>query len=255
MDGLSIQNVTCQVFNAAVETPYEVHGILCNVEKDNWPMLTVPEVLDGESSTTICEVRDAIPAPLIEIRVGNVLLSDVQQTDSFYEISHTFTSIATVTKTNRDWNGKEMCCVRKCKADFGLKDVSVCKNISFRYVPTLYLNTTSPVVLHPNITVTVKCFVDDMNNLGQWNLWWENENSTEIEACIKAEECLLTLNYTGNGDKTYICNAWKSNELLRNSLTVSSSMTDEATTNPELVVPQQWHLVLYVVAGILLVYL
>ncbi|XP_052820532.1 uncharacterized protein LOC128246388 [Mya arenaria] len=290
-------------------------------EKDNWPMLTVPEVLDGESSSTMCEVRDAILAPLIEIRVGKVLLSDVQQTDSFNESSHTFTSIATATKTNRDWNGKEMCCDRKSKDDFGLKDVSVCKNISTRYpptdlsmsvntiheynnnvsvcffniscktdesnppckikwssdidsliyvhrndwtngesgsyrsistvrynvtedmaegtitcstrcdhfqfrlnknykisfsdVPTLYLNTTSPVVLHPNITVTVKCFVDDLNNSGQWNLWWEDENSTEIEACIKAEECLLTLNYTGGGDKTYICNTWKPKELLR----------------------------------------
>ncbi|XP_052760763.1 uncharacterized protein LOC128203398 isoform X2 [Mya arenaria] len=332
MDGLSRQNVTCQVFNAAVETPYEVHGILCNVEKGNRPMLTVPEVLDGESSTTMCEVRDAIPAPLIEIRVGKVLLSNVQQTDSFNESSHTFTSIATATTTNGDWNGKEICCDRKSKDDFSFKDVSVCKNISTRYPPTdlsmsvntiheynnnvsacffniscktdesnppckikwssdidsliyvhrndwtngesgsyssisnvrynvtedmaggtitcstrcdhfqfplnknykisfsdvstLYLNTTSPVVLNPNITVTVKCFVDDLNNSGQWNLWWEDENSTEIEACIKAEECLLTLNYTGDGDKTYICNTWKPNELLRNSLTVSSSRTD-----------------------------
>ncbi|XP_052820542.1 uncharacterized protein LOC128246397 [Mya arenaria] len=57
------------------------------------------------------------------------------------------------------------------------------------------------------------------------------------------------------GSLRYICNTWKPKELLRNSLTVSSSRTDEATTNPELVVTQQWHLVLYVVAGILLVLL
>ncbi|WAR15675.1 hypothetical protein MAR_005780, partial [Mya arenaria] len=74
--------------------------------------------------------------------------------------------------------------------------------------------------------VTVKCFVDDLNNSGQWDLWWEDENSTEIKACIKAEECLLTLSYTVDGDKRYICNTRKPRELLRNSLTVSSSRTD-----------------------------
>ncbi|XP_052819532.1 uncharacterized protein LOC128245434 isoform X1 [Mya arenaria] len=361
MDGLSRRNVTCQVSYAALETPYEVHGILCNVEKGSLPVLTVPEFLDGENSTAICEVRDAIPAPLIEIRVGNVLLSDAQQIDSFNGSSHTFTSKTTVTKTNQVWDGKEMCCDRKSKDDFGLKDVSVCKNISIRYppselsmsvnkiheysnnmsvcflnmscemdvsnppciiewssdndnlryvyrndwtngqngssrfisnvcynvtadmpggtitcstrcghfpsvsdksytvsfsdVPILYLNITSPVALHPNITVIVKCFVVDLSNSEQWTFWWEDANKTVIQNCIKVEQCLLTLNYTGDGDKRYICNTRKSKELLRNSLTVSSSRTDEATTNPAKVVTQQWHLVLYAVAGILLVLL
>ncbi|XP_052820502.1 uncharacterized protein LOC128246353 [Mya arenaria] len=332
MAGLSRQNVTCQVSNAALETPYEVHGILCNVEKGSPPLLTVPELLDGESSKAICEVRNAIPAPLIQIRVDKVWLADVQRTDSFNVSFHTFTSKATVSKTNKDWNGKEMCCVRKSKDDFGLNNVSLCKSISIRYppsqlsmfvnkiheysnnvsvcflniscetdesnppciiecssgtdslrnvyrndladgenwrnrsfsnvlynvtkymagatitcstrcdhfqsrlnktynvsisdIPTLYLNMTSPVVLHPNFKVTVKCFVDDLNNSGQWDLWWEDENSTEIKACIKAEECLLTLSYTVDGDKRYICNTRKPRELLRNSLTVSSSRTD-----------------------------
>ncbi|WAR15271.1 hypothetical protein MAR_005376, partial [Mya arenaria] len=81
------------------------------------------------------------------------------------------------------------------------------------------------------ITVTVKCFVDDLNNSEQWNLWWEYENKTVIRNCNETDECTLTLNYTGDGDKRYICNTWKSKELLRNSLTVSSSRTDGSQPN------------------------
>ncbi|XP_052806454.1 uncharacterized protein LOC128235693 [Mya arenaria] len=128
--------MTCQVSNAALETPYEVHGILCNVEKGSQPVLTLPEFLDGESSTTICEVRNVIPAPVIDIHVGNVLLSDVQQTDIFNGSSHTYTSTAKVTATNKLWNGKEMCCTRKSIDDFGIADHSICKNISIKYPPS-----------------------------------------------------------------------------------------------------------------------
>ncbi|XP_052805868.1 uncharacterized protein LOC128235164 isoform X1 [Mya arenaria] len=136
MAGLSRQNVTCLVSNAALETPYDVHGVLCNVEKGSTPVLTVPEFLDGESSTAICEVHNAIPAPAIEIRVSTILLTDVQQTDSFNRSSNTFTSRAKSTKTNKRWNGKEMCCYRGSKHDFGLTKISICVNISIKYPPS-----------------------------------------------------------------------------------------------------------------------
>ncbi|XP_052820529.1 uncharacterized protein LOC128246387 [Mya arenaria] len=134
--GLSRRNVTCQVSNAALETPYEVHGILCNVEKGSLPFLTVPAFLHGESSTSICEVRNAIPAPVIEFHIDNVLLADVQQIDLFNISSHTFTSTATIANANKTWNGKQMCCTRKSTYSFGLTDVSVCKNISMKEVTT-----------------------------------------------------------------------------------------------------------------------
>ncbi|XP_052805085.1 uncharacterized protein LOC128234705 [Mya arenaria] len=157
MDGLSKRNVICQVSNAAMETPYEVHGILCNVAKGSPPALTVSEFLDGESSTITCTVHNAIPAPVIDIRVGNVLLSDALQTDLFNGSSHTFTSTAKVTKTNKLWTGKENCCTRKIIDDFGIADHSICKNISIKCDPTLYLNTTSPVNLPSDTTAVVKC--------------------------------------------------------------------------------------------------
>ncbi|XP_052806455.1 uncharacterized protein LOC128235694 [Mya arenaria] len=35
MDGLSRRNVTCQVSNIALQTPYEVHGVLCSVDNQS----------------------------------------------------------------------------------------------------------------------------------------------------------------------------------------------------------------------------
>ncbi|XP_052806918.1 uncharacterized protein LOC128236102 isoform X2 [Mya arenaria] len=224
MAGLSRLNVTCQVSNAALETPYEVHGVLCNVEKGSLPVLTVPEQLHGERSSSICEVRNALPAPAIEIRVDKVLQANVQQIDLFDGSSHTFTSTATMTKTNTTWNGQQMCCTLKRK--FGLENVSECKNISMKCDPTLNLNKTSPVDLPPNKTLVVKCTVNDCNAEGLWTLKWEDKHNSIIKTCNKTEECLLTLNYTGDGKKTYTCRAWKSLFTLNISLTVSSSMSD-----------------------------
>ncbi|XP_052803327.1 uncharacterized protein LOC128233612 isoform X2 [Mya arenaria] len=226
MAGQSRQNVTCQVSNAALETPYEVHGILCHVEKGSQPVLTVPERLHGKRSSSICEVRNAFPAPAIEISVDKALQADVQQTDLFNGSSHTFTSTATMTKTNKAWNGKRMCCTTKTKYEFGLGNVSVCKNISMKCDPTLNLNKTSPVDLPPNKTLVVKCTVINCNAEGLWTLMWEDKHNSIIKTCNKTEECLLTLNYTGDGEKTYTCRAWKSQFTLNISLTVSSSMSD-----------------------------
>ncbi|XP_052820829.1 uncharacterized protein LOC128246599 [Mya arenaria] len=198
MDGLSRLNVTCQVSNAALETPYEVHGILCNVEKGSTPVLTVPEFLDGENSTAICEVRDAIPAPLIEIRLGNQLLSDAQQTDSFNGSSNTFTSTANVTKINKNWNGQKMCCDRKSKDDFGLKDDSVCKNISIKYPPSHVSMTVNKIHKYSNNVsvcfLNISCETNESNPpcLIEWssdidnlryvdkNDWTNGENVAEL---------------------------------------------------------------------------
>ncbi|XP_052813046.1 uncharacterized protein LOC128245066 isoform X2 [Mya arenaria] len=136
MDGQSRRNVTCQVLNAAIETPYEVHGILCNVEKGSRPVLTVPEEFHGERSTLVCEVRNAFPAPAIEIRVDKVLQVDVQQIDLFNGSIHTFTSTVTMEKMNKAWNGKRICCTVKPKYEFGLENVSACKNIDMKYPPS-----------------------------------------------------------------------------------------------------------------------
>ncbi|XP_052806475.1 uncharacterized protein LOC128235713 [Mya arenaria] len=223
MAGLSRRTVTCQVLNAALETPYEVHSMLCNVEKGSLSVLTVPGQVHGERSSSICEVRNALPAPAIEIRVDKVLLANVQQLDSFNRSSHMFTSTATMMKTNKTWNGKQMCCTMKTKYEYGLENVSECKNISMKCDPTLNLNETSPVDLPPNKTVVVKCTVDDCNANVLWTLWWEDEQNSIIKTCNKTEECLLTLNYTGEGEKTYKCSA---QDLLNISLTVSSSMSD-----------------------------
>ncbi|XP_052806661.1 uncharacterized protein LOC128235913 [Mya arenaria] len=98
--GMSRRNVICQVSYFSLETPDEAH------ETGSLPVITVRELIHGESSISICEVRNVIPAPIIEVHVDNILLGDVQQTDTFNESSHTFTSSAKVTKANKMWNGK-----------------------------------------------------------------------------------------------------------------------------------------------------
>ncbi|XP_052806480.1 uncharacterized protein LOC128235717 [Mya arenaria] len=222
MAGRSRLNVTCQVSNEALETPFEVHGILCSVEIGSTPVLKVPEIIEGENSVAICKVSNAFPAPAIEIRVANILLANVQRNDSFNGYSHMFTSTATVALTNK-WNGKEMCCTRTSKYNFGLKIESVCENIPMEFCPTLNLNKKSPLDLPPNKTVVVNCTVDDCNANGLWTLWWEDEHNSIIKTCNRTKECLLTLNYTKEGEKTYKCSARKHQDLLNISLTVLSS--------------------------------
>ncbi|XP_052807036.1 uncharacterized protein LOC128236185 isoform X2 [Mya arenaria] len=154
MAGMSRRDVTCQVSNAALETPYEVHGVLCSVETGSLPVLTVPEFLHGENSSSICEVRNAFPAPTIDIYVDKILLGDVQQTNTFHESSLTFISSAMVTKANKKWNGKEMCCTRKSKYDFGLEHVSVCKIISMKSPPSdLLINIAKNIDNNNNVYV------------------------------------------------------------------------------------------------------
>ncbi|XP_052807192.1 uncharacterized protein LOC128236383 isoform X2 [Mya arenaria] len=98
--------------------------------------------------------------------------------------------------------------------------------VYFSGVTTIHLDTTSPVHLSPNSTVAVNCLVDDCNASEQWTLWWEDENSTVLQNCSKTEECLLTLEYAGDGNNTYNCNAQKQKEMLNASLTILSSMTN-----------------------------
>ncbi|XP_052791012.1 uncharacterized protein LOC128224943 [Mya arenaria] len=150
MAGLSRRKVTCQVSNAALEKPYEVHGNLCSVEKGSLPVLTVPEQLHGETSTSICEVRNVFPALAIEIRIDKVLQADVEQINIFNGSSYTFTSIATMTKAHKTWNGKQMCCTLTPKYDFGLESVSVCKNINMQYLfmETAIVKESSPLILN-----------------------------------------------------------------------------------------------------------
>ncbi|XP_052786351.1 uncharacterized protein LOC128221790 [Mya arenaria] len=197
MAGLSRRNVTCQVSNAALETPYEVHGILCNVEKGSPPVLAVPEFLVGESSTAVCEVRDAIPAPAIEMHVGAVLLADVQQTDSFNTSSNTFTSRAKAKKINKSWNGNEMCCMRQSRDYLGLKAVSTCTNINMKF-PPLDLSITANKIHEYSKNVSV-CFLNISCETNESNppcrIEWssDNDNITIVQSN----------NWTNGGNGSY----------------------------------------------------
>ncbi|XP_052806056.1 uncharacterized protein LOC128235282 isoform X2 [Mya arenaria] len=260
MAGLSRQNVTCLVSNAALDTPYDVHGILCNVEKGSPPVITVPEYLDGESSTTICEVHNAFPAPAIEIRVGTFLLADVQQTDSFNISSNTFTSRAKATKTNKTWNGKQMCCTSK--QDFGLTKIPICKNISMKYPPSdlsiyvdkkhIYSNNVSVYILNifcetdasnPPCTIEWESDNDNLRYVHIYN-WTNRENGSfrsvaNVLYNVTKDMAGVTITCST------ICDHFPSH--LNASYAISFS---ESTNNSAPQVSQQWHMsVIYAVAG------
>ncbi|XP_052786350.1 uncharacterized protein LOC128221789 [Mya arenaria] len=193
MAGLSRRNVTCLVSNAALDTPYEVHGILCDVEKGSPPELTVPEFLVGESSKAVCEVRNAIPAPALAIHVGTVLLADVQQTDSFNTSSNTFTSLARATNTNKSWNGKEMCCTRQSKECFGFRSSSVCQNISIKFPPSdLYISVNKIHEYNNNVSIyllNMSCETNESNPPCTIKWSSDNDNITVVQSnkCTNGE--------------------------------------------------------------------
>ncbi|XP_052806462.1 uncharacterized protein LOC128235700 [Mya arenaria] len=258
-------------------------------EKGSPPVLTVPEFLDGESSTITCTVHNAIPAPVIDIRVGNVLLSDALQTDLFNGSSHTFTNppsviSMSVNKIQKEYNDSVSICYKilscetnesnpPCAIDWpsnrddlryiALSNETIVEHGSYRFVsnaiykvtngvaggtitcstrcdhfsthltqnytvsfsggPTLYLNTTSPVDVPPDTTVVVKCTVlDEFNANGQYTLWWEDGESTIIKTCNKTDECLLTLNHAGDGERIFFCKKINPEKV---SLKVLSSVT------------------------------
>ncbi|XP_052786353.1 uncharacterized protein LOC128221791 [Mya arenaria] len=186
MAGLSRRNVTCLVSYAALETPYEVHGILCNVEEGSPPELTVPEFVVGENSTAVCEVRNAFPAPAIEIHVGKVFLADVQQTDSYNTSSNMFISRAKRTKTYKTWNGKDMCCKRQSKDDFGFKDVSVCKYISIKYPPSdIFISVNKILKYNNNVSVrylNMSCETNESNPPCRIEWSSDNDNITVVHS-------------------------------------------------------------------------
>ncbi|XP_052806026.1 uncharacterized protein LOC128235264 isoform X2 [Mya arenaria] len=264
MAGLSRQNVTCQVFYSALETPYEVHGTLCNVEKGNPPVLTLPEFLDGESSTTICDVHNAIPAPEIKIHVGTVLLADVDQTDIYNESSHTYTSRAKVTETHKTWNGKELCCTSRSKVDIGFKNVSICRNISMMYPPSdLSICVNKIHGYNNNVSVRFFSLSCETNQKSACKIEWSNDNGDLRNVHRNNWTYGKSGNYRSFSNVLYKvvqdsvgrtitcstrCDYFPLH--LNKKYKVSCS---EATTISASVVTQQWHtLVLYVLSAALL---
>ncbi|XP_052806943.1 uncharacterized protein LOC128236123 isoform X3 [Mya arenaria] len=265
MAGMLRQNVTCQVSYSAQKTQYEVRGNLCNVETGSLPFLTVPEFLQRESSLYACEVRNAIPAPTIEIYVDKVLLGDVQQTDTFNESSHTFTSSAKVTMANKFWKGQEVCCTRSNRYDFGQKEVSVCKNISMKYPSSEismsvnkiheYHNTFYVCLLNiscetnesnPPCTIEWSSDIDSLRNARRYN--WTYGDSGSYRVVSNVLQSFTEDMVGGTITCSSRCHHFPSRLYKDYKISVSESATIYAS-----VVTQQWHTaVLCALSGTLL---
>ncbi|XP_052803266.1 uncharacterized protein LOC128233570 [Mya arenaria] len=201
-----------------------------------------------------CQTKESNPPCTIEWSSDNDNLRYINSSNWTKEEGRNYLSVFNALyRVTKDKTGGTITCSTKC--DHFPSHLYTNDTVYVSSEPTMQFNTTSPVHLYPNITVIVKCLVDDCHVIRQWTLRWEDENKTEIKTCRQTEECLLTLNYTGDEEMTYSCIAWKSDELLRNSMTVLNTMTKEATTNPALGVTQHLYTVIYAVSGSVLLLL
>ncbi|XP_052804123.1 uncharacterized protein LOC128234130 isoform X2 [Mya arenaria] len=82
-------------------------------EKGSDPFSTMPEYIHNENTTVSCEVSNARPPAMIELLVDNLAIIDVIQVDSINKTSKTYSSKALISKIDKKWNGKEICCRRK----------------------------------------------------------------------------------------------------------------------------------------------
>ncbi|WAR06220.1 hypothetical protein MAR_021589 [Mya arenaria] len=76
------------------------------------PTIRDPSCFYGDNLTATCEVNDALPVPMIEIRLDEKKLK-VQQHDEYERFKNTFSSKTTLTTVDKEWNGTEMCCTSK----------------------------------------------------------------------------------------------------------------------------------------------
>ncbi|XP_052806834.1 uncharacterized protein LOC128236054 isoform X2 [Mya arenaria] len=173
-----------------------------------------------------CETNESNPPCTIEWSSDNSNLRYIQSNNWTNGDNWRYSAVSNVLySVSKYMAGGTVTCSIRC--DHFQSYLTTNYTVSSSGGPTLYLNMTSPVQLCPNTRVTVNCLVDDSNANGQWTLRWEDANTTVLRICTQIEECLLTLDYTGDGLNTYICYAWTSVDLLKHSLTVSSSMTED----------------------------
>ncbi|XP_052806136.1 uncharacterized protein LOC128235367 [Mya arenaria] len=119
-------NLTCTALYSANEDPVEFTARLCFVEFGTGPTLKEPSCFYGDRSTATCEVNDALPVPMIEIRLNEKKLK-VQQHDEYDRFKNTFSSKTTFITVDKEWNGTEMCCTSKIGNNMNGR--SICKPI------------------------------------------------------------------------------------------------------------------------------
>ncbi|WAR06649.1 hypothetical protein MAR_022018 [Mya arenaria] len=115
--------VTCKVSNDHYKHDQKSSAKLFYMEKGSDPILNMPEYIHDENTTVSCEVSNARPPASIEILVDNQAISEAVKTDVLDEASKTFASKASILKIDKNWNGKEICCLLTQPLTFSLDEV------------------------------------------------------------------------------------------------------------------------------------
>ncbi|XP_052806479.1 uncharacterized protein LOC128235716 [Mya arenaria] len=121
MAGLTRQNVTCQVSNSALETPYEVHGTLCNIDPPSDLSISVNTMHHYSNNVSVCFLNmscktDAtIPPCIIEWSSDNDNVRYVRsinwtngESGSFRYVSNVFFNVT------KDVTGGTITCSTRC---------------------------------------------------------------------------------------------------------------------------------------------
>ncbi|WAR06648.1 hypothetical protein MAR_022017 [Mya arenaria] len=92
-------------------------------EKGSDPILNMPEYIHDENTTVSCEVSNARPPASIEILVDNQAIIEAVKSDILDETSKPFACKASILKIDKNWNGKEICCLLTQPLTFSLDEV------------------------------------------------------------------------------------------------------------------------------------
>ncbi|XP_052806658.1 uncharacterized protein LOC128235910 [Mya arenaria] len=136
-----VRNITCHVSNLLEQAPVWNTAKLCNIEKGSGPLLIVPEYTLNYTPQIQCEVKFALPAPEVEIRIHNSTVPG-KETTTFDNTTQSFTSKVSLQKAEADWEGSNICCYQKSKFYNSLEPV--CKTLILKIKP-------KPPILGPQL--------------------------------------------------------------------------------------------------------
>ncbi|WAR06175.1 hypothetical protein MAR_021544, partial [Mya arenaria] len=136
-----VRNITCHVSNLLEQAPVRNTAKLCNIEKGTGPLLIVPEYTLNYTPQIQCEVKFALPAPEVEIRIHNSTVPG-KVTTTFDNTTQSFASKVSLQKAEADWEGSNICCYQKSKFYNSLEPV--CKTLILKIKP-------KPPILGPQL--------------------------------------------------------------------------------------------------------
>ncbi|XP_052805795.1 uncharacterized protein LOC128235101 [Mya arenaria] len=136
-----VRNITCHVSNLLAQAAEWNTAKLCNIEKGSGPLLIVPEYTLNHTPKIQCEVKFALPAPEVEIRIDNSTVPG-QETITFDNTTQSFTSKVSLQRAEADWEGSNMCCYQRSKFYNNLEPV--CKTLILKFKP-------KPPILGPQL--------------------------------------------------------------------------------------------------------